>query len=258
MKICIPSYNRYETIQEKSIKVLLNAGYKPQEIDIFVADEEQLIKYREKMDKDISIIVAIKGLKEVREFIFNYYDEGEKLLCLDDDIEVVRELYKNEDGKSRLRPIQNLKEIVDYAFHLCEQHSLKLWGLYPTPSNAFFMENQKEITYDYKFIIGNFFGCINCRNMNKLLVPDMDDYERSIRSYLIYGGSIRFNHLAPKTKFKKNTGGAQAVELGDRENRLQNSKEIMLNTYPELLYLRKRKTDTNPILKDLRKSVKKN
>jgi len=257
MKICIPSYNRYETIQEKSIKVLLNAGYKPQEIDVFVADEEQLIKYREKIDPSISIIVAIKGLKEVREFIFNYYDEGEKLLCLDDDIEVVRELYKNEDGKSRLRPLceQNLKEIVDYAFHLCEQHSLKLWGLYPTPSNAFFMENQKEITYDYKFIIGNFFGCINCKDMNKLLVPDMDDYERSIRSYLIYGGSIRFNHLAPKTKFKKNTGGAQD---SDRENRLQNSKEIMLNTYQGLLYMKKRKNDTNPILKDLRKSVKKN
>jgi len=96
---------------------------------------------------------------------------------------------------------------------------------------------------------------INCSDMNKLLVPDMDDYERSIRSYLLYGGSIRFNHLAPKTKFKKNTGGAQD---SDRENRLSQSKEIMLNTYPELLYLKKRKTDTNPILKDLRKSVKKN
>ena len=159
MRICIPSYNRYETIQQKSIALLLNAGYKPQEIDVFVANEEQLIKYREKIDKDISIIVAVKGLKEVREFIFDYYDEGEHLLCLDDDIESVRELYKNEDdkttgeqAKSRLRPVDNLKEIVDYAFHLCEQHSLKLWGLYPTPNNAFFMENQKEISFDYKYI----------------------------------------------------------------------------------------------------------
>ena len=199
--------------------------------------------------------MAKKGLREVREFIFNYYDQGEHLLCLDDDIEVVRELYKNEDGKSRLRPVNNLKQIVDYAFHLCEQHSLKLWGLYPTPNNSFFMEGQKEISYDYKFIIGNFFGCINCKNMNKLLVPDMDDYERSIRSYLIYGGSIRFNHLAPKTKFKKNTGGAQD---DDRENRLQNSKEIMMNTYQGLLFMKKRKNDSNPILKDLRKPVKKN
>lgn len=254
MRICIPSYNRYETIQQKSIQLLMNAGYKPNEIDVFVSDEEQLIKYREKIDKDISIIIAVKGLKEVREFIFDYYDQGEYLLCLDDDIESVRELYKNEENKSRLKPVNDLKQIVDYAFHLCDQHSLKLWGLYPTPNNAFFMENQKEITYDYKFIIGNFFGCINCKKMNKLSVPDMDDYERSIRSYIFYGGSIRMNHYAPKTNFKKNKGGAQDNE---RENRLQKSKEILMNDYQGLLYLKKRKNDTNPMLKDLRKSVKK-
>jgi len=249
MKIVIPSYERYETIQQKSINLLLNAGYKPNDIYVFVANEDQYNKYKEKIDNDISIIIAIKGLKEVREFIFNYFDEGEKLLCLDDDIEAVRTLYKNEDNKSRLRPVENLKEIVDYAFHLCDQHSLKLWGLYPTPNNAFFMENQKEITYDYKFIIGNFFGCINCRDMNKLNVLDMDDYERSIRSYLLYGGSIRFNHIAPKTKFKKNTGGAQDDQ---RENRLAQSREILLKEYPDLLFMRQRKNDINPVLKDKR------
>tara|TARA_R100000657_G_C4645932_1_gene91007 strand:- start:205 stop:978 length:774 start_codon:yes stop_codon:yes gene_type:complete len=252
MKIVIPSYERYGTIQQKSIKVLMNAGYEPSDIYVFVANEDQYNKYREKIDKDISIIIAVKGLKEVREFIFNYFDEGEYLLCLDDDIEAVRELYKNEDNKSRLRPVENLKEIVDKGFDLCEKHSLKLWGLYPTPNNAFFMENQKEITFDYKFIIGNFFGCINCRDMNKLSVPDLDDYERSIRSYLLYGGSIRFNHIAPKTKFKKNTGGAQD---DDRENRLCQSREILMNTYPDLLFMRQRKNDINPVLKDKRSKM---
>tara|TARA_R100001591_G_scaffold118222_1_gene140013 strand:- start:119 stop:892 length:774 start_codon:yes stop_codon:yes gene_type:complete len=252
MKIVIPSYERYGTIQQKSIKVLMNAGYEPSDIYVFVANEDQYNKYREKIDNDISIIIAVKGLKEVREFIFNYFDEGEYLLCLDDDIEAVRELYKNEDNKSRLRPVENLKEIVDKGFDLCEKHSLKLWGLYPTPNNAFFMENQKEITFDYKFIIGNFFGCINCRDMNKLSVPDLDDYERSIRSYLLYGGSIRFNHIAPKTKFKKNTGGAQD---DDRENRLCQSREILMNTYPDLLFMRQRKNDINPVLKDKRSKM---
>ena len=249
MKIVIPSYERYETIQQKSINLLLSYGFNPNDIYVFVANEDQLNKYKEKIDENISIIIAIKGLKEVREFIFNYFDEGEKLLCLDDDIEAVRELYFTDDNKSRLRPVENLKEIVNKGFQLCEEHSLKLWGLYPTPNNAFFMENAKEITYDYKFIIGNFFGCINCKDMNKLSVPDIDDYERSIRSYLLYGGSIRFNHIAPKTKFKKNIGGCQDNE---RQNRIEKSKEILLNGYPDLLYLRKRKDDTNPILKDKR------
>lgn len=250
MKICIPSYNRYETIQQKSIKFLMNAGYQASEIDVFVADQEQYDLYKSKMDSDISIIIAVKGLKEVREFIFNYYDQGEKLLCLDDDIEDVRECYLNDDDKLRLRSITNLKEIVRNGFHLCKEKKLKLWGLYPCPNNAMWMDSQKEFTYDYKFIIGNFFGCINCKNMNKLCVPDIDDYERSIRSYVLYGGSLRMNHLSALTKFRKNSGGQQ--DNVDRQNIIDNSKEILLNTYPNLLYLRKRKNDTNPMLKDRR------
>ena len=250
MKICIPSYNRYETIQHKSIKFLLNAGYEASEIDVFVADQEQYDLYKEKMDKDISIIIAVKGLREVRDFIFNYYKQGENLLCLDDDIEDVRECYLNDDNKLRLRSITNVKEIVDKGFDLCVTKKRKLWGLYPCPSNAMWMNSQKEFTWDYKFIIGNFFGVINCKNMNKLSVPDIDDYERSIRSYVLYGGSVRMNHLSAKTKFRKNTGGQQ--DTSNRQELINNSKEILLNTYPNLIYLRKRKSDTNPMLKDRR------
>ena len=35
-----------------------------------------------------------------------------------------------------------------------------------------------ELTTDYKFIIGNFYGCINCKNMNEINIPDIDDYEK--------------------------------------------------------------------------------
>ena len=250
MKICIPSYNRYETIQHKSINFLLNAGYEASEINVFVADQEQYDLYKDKMDKDISIIIAVKGLREVRDFIFNYYKQGEKLLCLDDDIEDVRECYLNDDNKLRLRSVTNLKEIVRNGFQLCKEKKLKLWGLYPCPNNAMWMDSQKEFTYDYKFIIGNFFGCINCKNMNKLSVVDIDDYERSIRSYILYGGSLRMNHLSAKTKFRKNTGGQQ--DTSDRQELIDLSKQLLINTYPNLIYLRKRKTDTNPMLKDKR------
>tara|TARA_R110000796_G_scaffold210822_1_gene327021 strand:+ start:232 stop:1020 length:789 start_codon:yes stop_codon:yes gene_type:complete len=250
MKIAIPSYNRYETIQSKSIDTLLNGGYEAKDIDVFVADEEQYILYKEKIVPDISIIIAVKGLKEVREFIFNYYEQGQHLLCLDDDIEDIREYYLTDDNKPRLRSVTNIKEIVDLGFRLCEERSLKLWGLYPCPNNAMWMGSQKDFTYDYRFIIGNFFGCINCSYMNKLNVPDIDDYERSIRSYLSNGGSLRMNHLSAKTKFRKNVGGQQDTE--DRQVIIEESKKILLETYPNLLYLRKRKEDTNPILKDKR------
>lgn len=251
MKICIPSFNRYETINQKSLKVLLNGGYKPSEIDVFVANKEQYDKYKQIIHADINIIIGVKGLKNIREFIFDYYEEGEKLLCLDDDIEAISGIFVCEDNIKRPRPITNLKEIVNRGFDLCENHSLKLWGLYPC-SNVFFMELHEPVTTDYKFIIGNFFGCINCKEMNKLSVLDYDDFERSIKSYLLYGGSVRMNHLSAKTKYQKNKGGCQET---DRETNFAISREILLTSYPDFIFMRKRRGrqgGSNPVLKDKR------
>ena len=248
MKICIPSYDRYDSINDKSLGLLLYYGFFPDEIDLFVADEEQYNKYKAVVPEGINIIIAVKGLKQVRDFIFNYYEQGEKLLCLDDDIQAIQELYIRDDNKLRLRPVDNLKEIIDKGFDECIKNSLKLWGLCPTPNNPLNCNNLKEISYDYKFIIGNFFGCINCRDMNKINVSNADDYERSIRSYKIYGGSVRLNHYAALTKFKKNKGGAQ--DDPDRELKIQIDFSILKDNYPNLISFRTKKDGLNPVLKE--------
>ena len=247
MKICIPSYERYDTINDKSIGLLLNYGFRPDEIDLFVANQEQYDKYKSVVPEDINIIIAVKGLKEVREFIFDYYEQDEKLLCLDDDIEEIRELYCDSLNNPKLRTVDNLKEIVDKGFDECEKNSLKLWGLYPVQGNPFWMGNSNDITTDYKFIIGNFFGCINCSRMNEVNVSNIDDYERSIRSYKIYGGSVRLNHYSAKTNFKKNSGGAQSDP--DRDIKIKIDYQILKNTYPNLITFRNKKDGLNPILK---------
>ena len=247
MKICIASYERYETINDKSLGLLFNYGFFPEEIDLFVANKEQYDKYKSVVHEDINIIIAVKGLKKVREFIFNYYDQGEKLLCLDDDIEEIRELYYDNHKKEKLKPVENLKEIIDKGFDECIKGPFKLWGLYPVKGNPFWMSNSKEITTDYKFIIGNFFGCINCKDMNEINVSNIDDYERSIRSYILYGGSVRLNHYSAKTNFKLNSGGAQCDT--ERDIKIKIDYDILMNKYPEYISLRIKKDGLNPILK---------
>ena len=244
VKICIASYQRHETINQKSIKVLMNGGYKATEIDLFVANEEEYHKYKSVVPEGINIIIAVKGLKAVREFIFDYYDQGEHILSLDDDIEIIR---KYDESTGKLLPVEDLKSLVKLGFDECLKHSLKLWGLYPVQGNPFFMKNTKEISYDYKFIIGNFFGFINDKEMNKLNVSNIDDYERSIRSYQLFGGSVRLNHYAAKTNFKKNKGGAQSVP--NREEKINEDMDILLNYYPNYLFLRQKKAGKNPVLK---------
>ena len=235
MKIVIPSYQRSSSINEKSLKTLYESGYLPQDIDLFVANEEEYDAYRAQVHIDINIIIGCKGLKNIRNFIFNYYDEGEHLLCLDDDIEGLKTLVPNE----RLKDLIDFKDIVRQGFDLCDEHSLKLWGLF-TCCNPRFMNNTEAVTTDYKFIIGNFFGVINCRDMNQVNVEDIDDYERSIRSYQLYGGSVRLNHVAAKTKFLKNEGGAQADE--QRFDTINQSIEKLKDIYPDMFYLKKKKS----------------
>ena len=241
MKIVIPSYQRSSSINDKSLKTLYESGYLPAEIDLFVANEDEYDNYRAVVHSDINIIIGCKGLKNIRNFIFNYYDQGEHLLCLDDDIEGIKGL---TDGE-RLIDLIDFKDVVKQGFAECEKHSLKLFGLY-TCCNPRFMSNSKEITRDYKFIIGNFFGVINCKNMNLVTVDDIDDYERSIRSFQLYGGSVRLNHVAAKTKFLKNEGGAQADV--NRIDKINQSIVDLQDKYPNMFYLKKKKSGTGKSL----------
>tara|TARA_R110000803_G_C11949035_1_gene317476 strand:- start:560 stop:1312 length:753 start_codon:yes stop_codon:yes gene_type:complete len=248
MRIVIPSYNRSDTINEKSLATLFRYGYLPGDIDLFVADENEFKVYKEVINADINIIIGVKGLVPIRNFIFNYYKEGQRLLILDDDIETLKELIP---GTAHLHDLVDLKSVVERGFNELEEKNLKLFGLF-TCCNPLFMSSAADISYDYKFIIGNFFGCINSHDMNELNVHDIDDYERSIRSYLIYGGSVRFNHIAAKTKFLTNEGGAQSNP--DRFDEIHVSIDILKEKYPKMFYLKKKKSGykTSIILKDQR------
>ena len=241
MRIVIPSFKRHETINQKSIKTILDSGYPPSQIDLFVANEEQYLCYKNVVHKDINIIIGCLGLKNIRNFIFNYYDEGQKLLCLDDDIECLKILNKDTCslGSPQLETLIDFRKLVEDSFKLCEENKLRLWGTF-TCFNPLFMKNTAAITFDYKFIIGNFFGTINCKNMNKVNISDIDDYERSVRSFLFYGGSLRQNHVSAKTKFLKNAGGAQEDPL--RQDTINDSIDTLQKLYPGLLYLKNKKS----------------
>lgn len=252
MRIAIPSYNRYDSINDKSFKVLYDAGYTPDLIDLFVADKQQYTLYKKQVHKDINIIIGKKGLKNIRDFIIDYYPENTVLLCMDDDVEMIKMKNPNDNEPSCFKnELLNLKEEIDNAFRICKKNGKHIWGLYPV-DNHFYMKN--NISYDYKFIIGNFFGLILNKDANKSYVEQKGDYERSIRHYLLDGGVVRINYLCAKTKFKKNTGGANESEF-DRANKIKKDQDILIKYYPDLFFLRKKKDGLlNPVLKDSRKN----
>lgn len=244
-RIAIPSYNRVDELGAKTLKLLEYHGFEKDLIDIFVANQEEYDKYKEKY-KDYNIVIGEKGIREIREFVLlNYYEENQAIVFIDDDIEEIFKKDPNQHNKF-LQGKVDLKKEIDLAFNECKERKLSLWGIYPL-KNPFFMSD--KITYDYKFIIGHFFGLVIKKDLCKLSenIGGKDDYERSILHYMKEGGMVRINNLCAKTKYLAPGG------IGPVRDQSENC-ELLMNKYPGLLSLRIKKTGApNPILRDMRK-----
>ena len=84
-KIAIPTYDRYDNF--KTIDFLKRNNVSIDMIDIFVANEEQLQLYKNSIGENYNFIVGVLGICNQRNFITDYYDEGQIIVSMDDDIE---------------------------------------------------------------------------------------------------------------------------------------------------------------------------
>lgn len=242
-KIAICSLNRADQVH--SITTLLGHGFNKEDIDLFVANEEQKLEY-EKFNPGINIIVGVLGMKAIREFITNYYPEGTKVLCMDDDIMGFRMKNPREWEESCFCDDElDLKAEIDLAWEECEKSGRHMWGVYPV-NNHFFMTN--KISYDYKFCCGQIFGLIIKRELCELNVNQYEDYERCIKHYLADGGVVRLNYICVKSpKMDSNSGGFKNRDY-------EGDCKILQKLYPNLFYLKEKKgmPHPNPTLKDTR------
>lgn len=248
MKIAIPSYKRPQVLINKTLPLLRSYGILDDEIDIFVADEEQYAIYSELVG-NINIVIGEVGIDTIRMFMSKYYDEGDEIVYFDDDIEKIEKLVII-DGKNKLEPIDDLRLLVKEGFRLCKEKGFKNWGIYPT-RNAFFMKD--KISTDLKYVIGALTGVINDRECEKRIVSHGEDYERTIKYYLKYGGVIRFNNITIKTKYFAK-GGICASMNDEREKYIDEQLYILQKEYPDMMTLSNKKKYLNPLLRDKRKS----
>lgn len=244
-RIAIPSYNRSD--KQHTFNYLLSQGYNPLDIDIFVADAEQAELYKTHNPKMVNIIIGKLGIKNIRNFIIGYYDEETKFVSMDDDIKYIKMRNPREWEDSSFAEPEDYTEgwldrEIKLGFDLCEKSGRKMFGCYPV-NNHYFMKNQ--ITYDYKFIGGWFWGCINSKDI-VINVNQYDDYEICIQQYLTNGGVVRLNYLCCQL-------GAFCAEGGiGKERNYQGDLESLLNLYPGLVKTKMKQGRLNPVLKDHR------
>jgi hypothetical protein len=254
--IAIPSYNRPDLIQVKTLALLHRHGIPATKINIFVANQEQHDLYKAKVPSWLygKLVIGVIGLRNQRNFIMDYYPDGTHIVQMDDDLDKIMELIiephsasrasrratrKSSKSTRRTRPIINLDEFITRAFEICHKKGIFLWGVYPL-ANARFMS--PKMTTDLRFIVGPFWGIINRQRPDlRITIDEKENAERTLQHYTIDGAVLRFNNVGIETRYYKNKGGMQDEGKNRKEEALK-SVYYLHKKYPKLtkIYLGKK------------------
>jgi hypothetical protein len=233
--VAIPSYDRADIIQNKTLNTLKLGSVPPEKIFIFVADAEDYNKYKKNVDKSLynKLVIGKKGLVPQREFITNYFNEGQYIISLDDDIDKISIKKGLDKTDKQLDDVTDLPTMFERAYDRLIENKAFLWGVAPV-HNSFFLYN--KMTTDLKFICGAFFGYINRKSddLKFKYGANKEDTERTLRYFKKDGTVVRFNNVAFKTNFYAK-GGINSFE-GGKQQRLINSKlnvEQLFEEFPE-------------------------
>ena len=223
--IAIPSYKRYDCVTLSLLSELM------ERVTVFVADEEEYTKYREK-HPDVNIVVGVKGIGKQRNFITNYYNENDIIVSMDDDI------------KGFLCQERTVKTMLEFCVNYLSNSKLGMMSFPPT-SNEFYNKRDYAFTEGRLLAVGVFHIYKNDKSL-QLSVEHCEDYERSCQYIKRDGEIIRCWDVCYKHKpFAK--GGLTEFRT-DPDNQIITTNKL-LYTYPEILDYKYRKNSELPQLR---------
>tara|TARA_A100001201_G_scaffold142457_1_gene140728 strand:+ start:5505 stop:6257 length:753 start_codon:yes stop_codon:yes gene_type:complete len=223
--VAIPSYDRPKELRKKTLNMLDENNISKNIITVFVANTDQKKIYEEEIGTDYKIVVGVKGMANIRNFMTNYYPAGKKILFIDDDIS---RIVKGESNGMKITKVTNLKSLATSGFNLCKKNGYKLWGLHPS-SNPRSLKSDNKVTNTLKYIIGALYGVINDKTI-KVSLDQAEDYERTLKYYVKYGGVIRFNNYSGYTTYYAK-GGMEAA--GRTSNKEDSDKKALVKKYSQ-------------------------
>jgi len=248
-KIVIPSYNRADTLAKKTIPILQRQKIDPKDVYIFVANEDEKKKYVEALPQEYKsrLVVGVKGMKNIRNFINDYFPRGEQLFHMDDDL--IDVYYRVNEKK--LEPIKSLDAFIKLGFSLCQEKGCQLFSVYPV-ENPYFMK--ASIIRGLSYCMGGLWGNVNQPEL-KVSVDNKEDFERSMQYFKnTYdpkdpqkGGVIRFNNVCCGTKGYSGAGGMQSFDRGYET--IMKDAQTIVNKYGEYCKLNLAKKSGKPEIK---------
>jgi len=232
----VPTYQRYEIVKEKTIPQLNRLGVSNSEITLFVASVEESKLYRESIPADVNVLVGVLGIGRQRVFINDYFPSGEKIVSVDDDVELMQK------AEGKVKPLETpLPVLAERAFALCEQTGARFWGTV-TSSNGFFQKH--EVVYGLRDCTGALFGEYAQEKDCHSSLNSCEDSEKIFLHYRKYGGILRLNDVCGKNKYYS-SGGVNAFYEG-KDKRLKDYLEnlkILVQQHPDLVAIKEKNLD---------------
>lgn len=248
-RIVIPSYQRSEVINTKTLKYLSKCNISLSNVDVFVSDEKQRKEYKKNCKyKDVNFIIGGKNITEQRNIIHTYYPDDSLILSLDDDIE---EMQINKNNK--LQSFYEIEKLSHIAKNEMMKNRTRICGIYPV-ANHYFMTN--NISTNLKYIAAGFYFFLAEQDRQLLVeLEDKEDFERSIKYFIKYNSVVRLEMITMKTKFYKGAGGLQATRT---EERIKKSAMYLAAKYPEYCKMNTSKKTGHPEVRLINKKNENN
>jgi hypothetical protein len=230
--VAIPSYRRATTLRDKTLTVLQEYGIPRNRIHVFVANKEEAATYRATLDPATygHLHIAEPGMAAVRNYITRFFPVGKPIFNVDDDIRGFLEW--SPTARRHERPLRDLAAAISAGFAAARRTGYRLFGFYALP-NGFFMKGGPPST-DLKYVIGSVWGILNPGPILTVTIDDKEDYLRSVMMYILDGGVLRFNNIAPQSAYYKEAGGMQETRT---LKRIDASARVMVAAFPDLVKL---------------------
>jgi hypothetical protein len=233
-QIAIPSYRRSRICADATIATLIRYGIDLKRVTVWVANEDEAVDYVAALPTEVTVKVAVLGKVNAQRYYHSQYPKGTPLVNLDDDLYDI-----HQKIGEKLEPLSvTLDEVIRTGFSVAERVGAKLWGINAV-ANGFFLSD--SITVGLRYICGNIYG--NYAGDEAILGDRVtagssgDDYETTLRSYILNGSVVRLDYLCPITKYFA-PGGIDAelktAGIEDRQIDHKAALEKIAQAYPDL------------------------
>lgn len=200
--VAIRSYNKADILKTHTLETLKRGNVPLDRILVFVANEEEQGTYDSVLQSQVKTVVGIRGVKEIDNFITDYFEEGQQYILMDDDVSSIEFITERYNPKSAT-PATDLPSLFDYAFEVCKKFGGLSWSCTDI-TNRMFQASYPFCRIVPKFLIGAMSGFINHKDTRITLGP-VDDWERTGLEITRMGAIAYFGRFLVKHEVGKGT-----------------------------------------------------